>query len=68
MAFIYTNNNQLEKTPFITALKKVIYLTKEPKKKCEKKNLCEENFKICQNPKIFIAHTKKIILIYEKKF
>ena len=49
MAFIYTNNNQLEKTPFITALKKVIYLTKEPNKKCEKKNLCEENFKICQN-------------------
>ena len=37
-------------------------------KKCEKKNLCEENFKICQNPKIFIAHTKKIILMYEKKF
>ena len=45
MAFIYTNNNQLEKTPFITALKKVIYLTKEPNKKCEKKIYVKKTLK-----------------------
>lgn len=44
MAFIYTNNNQLEdimieKTPFTIAAMRIIYLKSESNKKCNKKNL-----------------------------
>ena len=59
MVFIYTNNNQLEKTPFIIAAKKVIYLKKEPNKKCENKIYVRKTLKFVKTHRsLQHTHTK----------